>query len=89
MVTLDELLDSGDRQRARTRAAGQDLAKLVRVGLWSVGWLLARVLTLLFAAVAGVFFALGWLCARAVPALRWVRAAFMLGWEAGRSRGAA
>jgi predicted tellurium resistance membrane protein TerC len=88
MVTLDELLDAGDRQRDRTRQTGQVVAGYTRVGLWSVGWALAKLVALLLGVIAAVFFGTGWLAAKVVPALRWARTAFMLGWEAGRSRGA-
>lgn len=84
MATLDDLLD---RRRGQTRAAAKSAAGYLRVGVWSVGWLLARLVTLLFAAVAGLFFGLGWVCGRAVPVLRWARTAFVLGWEAGRPPG--
>lgn len=89
MATLDDLLDAGDRQRGKASTAGLEAVGYVRVGLWSAGWALARTVTLLLAAVAGMFFAAGWCCARVVPALKWARAAFVLGWEAGRPRGGA
>lgn len=87
MVTLDDLLDVGDERREQTRDAGRVIAGYLRVGVWSAGWLVARAVTLLLAAVAGLFFAIGWACARVVPVLKWARAAFVLGWEAGRPRG--
>lgn len=86
MVTADLLVD---KRREQTRAAAVAAGGYLRVGVWSAGWLLARTLTLLFATVAGVFFGIGWCCARVVPVLRFVRTAFMLGWEAGRARGSA
>jgi hypothetical protein len=89
VTTLDDLLDVGDQRRDRTRDAGRQIAGYARVGLWSVGWLLAKALLLLLALVAGVFFGIGWACARVVPALKRAKAAFMLGWEAGRARGPA
>lgn len=88
MVTLDELLDTGDRQKERTTDALQKVGGYLRVGVWSVGWLLAKLVTLVLATVAGVFYVLGWTCARTVPVLGWVKTAFVLGWEAGR-RGSA
>lgn len=88
MVTLDELLDAGDKQRDQARHTGKVIAGYARVGLWSVGWLLAKVVTLLLATVAALFYGIGWTCARSVPVLRWARTAFVLGWEAGRSRAA-
>lgn len=89
MVTLDELLDAGDRRRDKTREAGRIVAGYARVGLWAVGWALAKLLTLILTVVAGVFFGLGWCCARVVPVLRWARTAFVLGWEAGSASGGA
>lgn len=89
MVTLDELLATGDRRRAATSAAGKIAAGYLRVGLWSIGWLLAKLVALVLGTVAGVFFAIGWCAAKVVPALRWARTAFVLGWEAGRTRGPA
>lgn len=87
MATLDELLDAGDRQRDRTHDAGRVAAGYLRIGAWSVGWLLARLFVLLLGAVAGLFFVIGWACGRAVPMLKWARTAFVLGWEAGRPPG--
>jgi hypothetical protein len=87
VATLDDLLDVGDKQREQTVAAAKVAAGYLRVGVWSVGWLLAKTITLLLATVAGAFFTLGWVCARSVPALRWARTAFVLGWEAGRPPG--
>jgi hypothetical protein len=87
VATLDDLLDVGDKRRDQTVVAVKAAAGYLRVGVWSVGWLLAKTVTLLFATVAGVFFAIGWVCARSVPVLKFVRTAFVLGWEAGRPRG--
>lgn len=87
MTTFDDLLDAGNARRDQTRAAGRVIAGYLRVGLWSLGWALARLLTLLFAAVAGLFFGIGWACARTVPVLKFARTAFVLGWEAGRPPG--
>jgi len=89
MVTLDELLSTGDRRRDQTRDTGQVVAGYIRVGLWSAGWALAKLIAVLLGVIAAVFFAIGYAAARAVPALRWARTAFVLGWEAGRSRGTA
>lgn len=89
MVTLDELLAAGDRRRDETRAAGAVVAGYLRVGLWSAGWLLAKLVALLLATVAGFFFGVGWCCAKVVPALKWAWTAFTLGWEAGRASGGA
>lgn len=89
MVTLNELLNAGDRRRDQTRAAGQAIGGYLRVGLWSAGWLLAKLVALTLAVIAGLFFGLGWCCARVVPAVRWARTAFVLGWEAGRASGGA
>jgi hypothetical protein len=87
MVTLDELLSNGDRRRDQTRDTGRVVAGYIRVGLWSAGWLLAKLVAILLGVTAAAFFALGWCCARTVPALRWARTAFVLGWEAGRASG--
>jgi hypothetical protein len=89
VVTLDELFSAGERRKDQTREAGRVAAGYARVGLWSIGWVLAKLVTLVFAAVAGVFFAIGWCCAQTVPVLRWARTAFVLGWEAGRASGGA
>jgi hypothetical protein len=89
MVTLNELLDAGDQRRAKAGEAAKVALGYVRVGVWSIGWALAKLVMLLFAVIAGVFFAIGWCCARAVPVLRWARTAFALGWEAGRASGGA
>lgn len=89
MVTLNDLLDTGDERRDKTAATAKVALGYVRVGLWSIGWVLAKLLTLIFALVAGMFFAIGWCCARAVPVLKWARTAFVLGWEAGRASGGA
>lgn len=87
MVTLDELMDVGDERRERTRETGKVIAGYLRVGVWSVGWLLAKLVMLVLATVAGAFYTLGWLCARSIPVLRWVKTAYLLGWEAGRTPG--
>lgn len=87
MVTLDELLSAGDRRRDLTRDTGRVISGYLRIGLWSIGWILAKLVAILFGAVAAVFFAIGWTAAKVVPALRWARTAFVLGWEAGRPRG--
>jgi hypothetical protein len=89
VTTIDDLLTAGDKRRDQTQAAAKAAAGYLRVGVWTVGWLLAKTITLLFATVAGLFFAIGWSCARSVPVLKFVRTAFMLGWEAGRARGPA
>lgn len=89
MVTLDELLNAGDRRRDKTRATGQIIGGYVRVGLWSIGWALAKLVAVLLGVIAAVFFAIGWTAAKVVPALRWARTAFALGWEAGRASGGA
>ena len=89
MVTLDELLTSGDRRREQTRETGRVVAGYIRVGLWSAGWALAKLVAVLLGVIAAAFFAIGYAAAKVVPALRWARTAFVLGWEAGRSRGTA
>lgn len=87
MVTLDELLTSGDRRRDQTRETGQVIAGYTRVALWSIGWALAKLVAVLLGSIAAVFFVIGWTAAKVVPALRWARTAFILGWEAGRASG--
>jgi len=87
MVTLDELLSTGDRRRDQTREAGRVIGGYLRIGVWSIGWILAKLVALVLGVVAAVFFVIGWTTAKVVPALRWLRAAFVLGWEAGRTRG--
>lgn len=89
MVTLNELLDAGDRRRVEAGKSVKVILGYLRVGLWSIGWALAKLVALLFGVIAAVFFAIGWTAAKVVPALRWARTAFVLGWEAGRSRGTA
>jgi len=89
MVTLDELLTTGDRRRDQTGDAGRVIVGYARVGLWTIGWLLAKLVAVVLGTVAAVFFSIGWTAAKVVPALRWARTAFVLGWEAGRSRGTA
>jgi len=84
MVTLDELLDTSDRRREQTRDVGRVIGGYARVGLWSAGWLLAKLVAILLGVIAAVFFAIGWTAAKVVPVLRWTRTAFVLGWEAGR-----
>jgi hypothetical protein len=87
MVTLNELLDAGDRRRGQTQDAGRIIGGYLRIGIWSIGWILAKTIALMLTVIAGCFFAIGWSAAKVVPALRWARTAFVLGWEAGRSRG--
>lgn len=89
MVTLDELLSSDPAGRSRRSAAdaGRQAAALLATGLYRLGWLLAKTLTLLLLALGGVFYAVGWSGRRVVwPALVWVGAAVRLGWEDGRRR---
>lgn len=88
MTTLDDLMDVGDERRDKTREVAQQAVGYTRVGVWSVGWALAKLVVLLMACVAGVFYGIGWAAARTVPVLRWLKAAFVIGWEQGR-RGSA
>lgn len=87
MTTLDDLLDAGNERRQQARDAVKTIVGYLRVGVWSIGWLIARTVALLLTVVAGVFFAIGWTLHRVVPVLVWARTAFVLGWEAGRPRG--
>jgi hypothetical protein len=88
MTTLDDLMNAGDDRRDKTREVARQAAEYTRVGVYSIGWVLAKLVVLLMATVAGVFYGIGWLAARAVPVLRWMKTAFALGWEQGR-RGSA
>jgi hypothetical protein len=87
VTTLDDLLDAGDQQRDKARDAGRTIVGYARVGLWGAGWLLAKLVVAVCATIAGLIFGIGWCCARVVPVLKWMRNAFMLGWEAGRPPG--
>lgn len=89
MVTLETLLDRGEA-RERARDAARDAQRAAGAGLYWVGWLLAKLGIFLMLAVAAPFVAAGWLGSRvAWPAARWTAAAFMVGWEAGKSGGPA
>lgn len=83
MTTLD--LDPA-AARQRTLETARVIAGYLRVGLWSAGWLVAKAITLVLGTIAGVFFGLGWCCARITPAVRWACAAVALGWDAGNAR---
>lgn len=92
MVTLDELLSSDPAGRSRRSAAdaGRQAVTLLATGLYRLGWLLAKLLTLLLYVLGGVFYAIGWSARRvAWPALVWVGSAVRLGWEDGRKRAVA
>jgi hypothetical protein len=88
MTTLDDLMSVGDERRDKTREVARQAAGYTRVGVWAVGWALAKLLVLLMACVAGLFYGIGWVAARTVPVLRWLKTAFALGWEQGRSASA-
>lgn len=91
MVTLDEVFRSDPAGRSRRSAAeaGRQAVTLLAAGLYRLGWLLAKSLTLLLLILGGVFYAVGWSARRVVwPALVWVGAAVRLGWEDGRRRAA-
>lgn len=87
MTTLDDLLNSGDDARDRTGETLRDAGRLVRSGLYWVGWLLAKTVYLVLLVVGGMLYGIGWTARRVVwPALVWMGTAVKLGWEDGRKR---
>ena len=89
MVTLDELLDSGEA-RHRAAHARQQTLEAIGAGFYWAGWALFKLLRFVLLAIGGVFWAIGWTARRAVwPALVWCGAAVKLGWEDGRRAGGA
>ena len=87
MTTLDELLDSGDEARDRTGDTIRDAGRLLRAGLYWVGWAVATAVFLVLLAVGGLLYGTGWAARRIIwPALVWVASAVRLGWEDGRKR---
>lgn len=89
MVTLDELLSSDPAGRSRRSAAdaGRQAAVLLAAGLYRLGWVLAKTLTLLLYVLGGVLYGVGWSARRVVwPALVWAGSAVRVGWEDGRKR---
>lgn len=88
MVTLDDLLDSGEA-RHRARAARRQTLETVGAGFYWTGWALFKLVRFVLLAVGGVFWVIGWTASRAVwPALAWCGTAVKLGWEDGRRGGA-
>jgi hypothetical protein len=91
VVTLDDLLDSDPKAAAQrsAREAGRRAVALAGAACWGVGWLLAKIVLLVVAAIGGFLYGIGWTARRAVwPALVWCAAAVRLGWEDGRRGGA-
>jgi hypothetical protein len=83
VVTLDELLDTGEARR-RSGLARQQVLSAVGAGLYWTGWALFKAIRLLLVAIGGVFWVLGYAARRVVwPALVWCAAAVKLGWEDG------
>lgn len=87
MTTLDQLLYQ-DAAAADSRDARRQVLGALAVGLYRAGWLLAKLVYVLLVAVGGLFYAVGWVAARAVwPALCWAGKAVRLGWHDARRRG--
>lgn len=81
MVTLDELLDTGEAKHRAGNAQRQVVAA-VGAGFYWTGWALFKLVRLALLLVGGVFWTLGWTARRVVwPALVWIAAAVRLGWE--------
>jgi hypothetical protein len=86
MTTLDQLLDAGDERAERTRETGQQIQAAARVGLAWVGWVLAKFVLLVMFCVAAPFWAVGYVTSRwVIPAAKWSSAAFMVGYEQGKT----
>lgn len=87
MVTLDQLLDSGDDAQDRAGDTGRRLAAAVRAGLWWIGWAAAKLVLIVLLGLAGVLFGAGWLAGRVLwPGLCWAGRAVKLGYQEGRGR---
>lgn len=85
MVSLDALLDAGDRSRDESREAARRILAGLRAGLYWSGWLAVKLVLLAVMGVAGVLYGVGWVAARGVwPALVWASAAVTEGWNDGR-----
>lgn len=86
MVTLNELLDAGDDRIERTKETGQQIQAAVRVGIAWVGWAVAKFVLAVMWVVASPFFVAGFVTSRwIIPAGKWTGAAFMVGYEQGRT----
>lgn len=84
MVTLETLLDRGEA-RERAREATRQAQHAAGTGLYWAGWAVAKLVIVLLWCVALPFVAAGFVTARyLIPAGRWCRAAFAVGYEAGR-----
>lgn len=74
--------------RAKALEARRQLLEALATGVYRVGWAAAKLVLLVLNVVAAPVFAAGWLTRRAfIPAGRWIAAAFMIGYEAGRRPG--
>lgn len=86
MTTLPAV--SGAQAAAQYRDVGRQMAGMLRLLLFAVGWLLAKSLRLTGTLLGGLLFGIGWTARRAVwPALLWAAAAVKLGWEQGAGPG--
>lgn len=84
MVTLDELLDTGEAKH-RAEVARRQTVAAVGAGFYWLGWTLFKLLRFVLLALGAVFWVIGWTTRRAIwPALTWCAAAVKLGWEDGR-----
>ncbi len=73
-----------ERVAAEFREAGRYAAALLRLALFSLGWLVARSLRLVATGIAAVLFAAGWTAGRVIwPGLVWSARAVKLGWQQG------
>ncbi len=71
--------------RAQWRDAGRLTVEGLAWLLFAAGWLVAKTLRLVGAAVGAVFMGAGWLAGRVVwPALCWCGRAARTGWDEGR-----
>lgn len=88
MVTLDELLDSGEAKH-RASAAQRQALEAIASGFYWLGFGFFRLLRLLLLVIGGFFWVLGWSARRIVwPALTWIAAAVRVGWEDAHRSGA-
>lgn len=73
-----------ERVAAEFREAGRYTTALLRLLLFSLGWLVARSLRLVATGIAAVLYGVGWTGARLVwPALVFAATAVRLGWQQG------
>jgi hypothetical protein len=89
VVTIDELLDTGEAKH-RAGDAKRQVVEAIGAGFYWSGWLLFKLVRLLLVAIGGAFWVLGFTVRRVIwPALVWCAAAVKLGWEDGRRAGGA